>query len=865
MITRIAQLLLAGVCVLQFAPEAQAADSPRMKILNAGTNLRRLFVYRTPVVIGADGKFKTAMTPYRKKKPVAIPEFQSPLPPANWRTLEFSDAQWGQGRVMIIKDRGRATGRKLSALHTATRNSIICARAEFVVDDPAKVTDLKVSVVYVGGAALYVNGTEIARGHLPKGELKPDTLAGKYPDDFLVEAGKYVEPPKKFNNLPKAYDVAYRRLVDIAVPSKLLRKGQNVLAIELYRAPTNEAATKAKRGVHYGMYVVYGLYPYLALKSVEMSAAPGSALQPNTGRPQSVQVWNCRSFDTLATDSCGDPGEKIVPIKISGARNGVFAGRFVVSSDKPIEGLKIALSPLELKEGKGKLPASAAKLFYARQATPDVVLRRPAHLFDGLVAGIPATVPLAQKSRGHDSPGAVLPVWIRLRVPADAVPGEYQGDVTVEAKGLAKTTIPVRLAVSEWALAKPIDFRVTNLSVFSPHALARHYGVPTWSDRHFELIGQSIKLMSEVNARRLDVELILDVRGRHKTARPEESMVRWIKKPDGKGYTYDFTIVERYFDVIEKNAATPLPLLINCWGSINRKAPGKWSFESDVALYDPETKTYAKLKQPGWDDVEAMKAFWKPVLDELRKRIEKRGWWKYVAISHQSYCWAPPPQLVDLAHSIWPDATWGFTAHNGRLNGAFKGSKGLRMSAKYTECVWNEGKLRKRIPERIIAPRKAIWNSTGRNAHKNDSPLTTLLWIPETMLMRGHDGLGYLVADAFPIRNPKRKGRYYYLDLGRGGVLGGSTRSLLAPHKQQGIITSERYEMFRQGVQCGEAVLFLERALRSKKLSAEMTKTVNDYLNARSVILHARRLSEREDCDRDLYTLTGKVARALSK
>jgi hypothetical protein len=52
---------------------------------------------------------------------------------------------------------------------------------------PKKVQDLKLTLEYVGGIAVYVNGREVRRAHLPPGELKPDTLAERYPDDLYCE------------------------------------------------------------------------------------------------------------------------------------------------------------------------------------------------------------------------------------------------------------------------------------------------------------------------------------------------------------------------------------------------------------------------------------------------------------------------------------------------------------------------------------------------------------------------------------------------------------------------------------------------------------------------------------------------------
>ena len=62
----------------------------------------------------------------------------------------------------------------------------------------------------------------------------------------------------------------------------------------------------------------------------------------------------------------------------------------------------------------------------------------------------------------------------------------------------------------------------------SPDTLALQYGVPLWSDRHWELIGKSFDLMRPTGSRVVYVPLL-----RNTNQGNSESMVRWTKKKDG--------------------------------------------------------------------------------------------------------------------------------------------------------------------------------------------------------------------------------------------------------------------------------------------------------------------------------------------
>ncbi len=318
---------LAALAVVTFAPEAQAqspsgqAAPPATPILNNDSYLRAYFVHRTPVLITPDGQTRPLTDP-TARQPGPLPDFQSPPPPQDWTNPDFDDATWDRTRSPVEPDQpdGYTYGSRV-AWHAAAACSRICLRSRFVVDDPLNATGLRLSLEYVGGVVAYVNGREVARGHLPAGELDPDAAAERYPDDLYCEPGGLFLQDIKKN--PDGFARRYRRLTDVAVPAAILRKGVNVLAIEIRRAPVNEAAAKAKRQAVGGMSVVPGLWSYAELRSLDLSAAPGSTVRPNVARPAGLQVWTCAPYDTVTAFDYGQPGQPL-PVVLSAAPNGVF-------------------------------------------------------------------------------------------------------------------------------------------------------------------------------------------------------------------------------------------------------------------------------------------------------------------------------------------------------------------------------------------------------------------------------------------------------------------------------------------------------------------------------------------------------------
>jgi hypothetical protein len=853
-----------------------AEPSGRTTVLNNDSYLRQFMAFRTPVQVSPEGKVTVCLEPVGKD-PKPLAEFQSPLPPTDWMKPEFDDSAWERQRAPVEIGPGGATGHSHAARHTATVNSLICLRSKFVVEDPAQVQDLKLSVEYVGGAVVYVNGQELARGNLPAGALAPDTLAEKYPDDLYCEAGgKFLQDIRKNR---AGFERRYRRLADVPVPARLLKKRTNVLAIGLYRSAINESAVAAQRvAAPGGMYVVPGIWAHVGLKSLGLSAASGSAVAANIARPKGLQVWNCAPLDTITAFDYGDGG---VPqaVAVSSPRNGVFSGRLVISSDAAIQRLTVSVTDLTPSGGGGTIPAAAVNV---RCAAPAVVGKSwaPPHRYDALLDAIPAEFPVASAAppkeyalqgahepllveRKNQVAGALAPLWLAVRVPRDAKPGVYEGTVRVQAAGLDAVAVPLRVTVSAWTVPDPKNFRIHHFAYHSEDAIAKHYGVPLWSDEHLRLMGKSLALMAEVNSRQAIVNLAISFYGGNKgdpNCSNEATAVRWVKQPDGS-YKYDCTVLDKYLDLVARSMGKPSLLRINCWGQ-SKKQDGKLSGgEYAVSVHDPATGKLDAVSQPTPGTEESLQ-FWKPVLDEVRRKAESRGWWDVTALGWNSYCYPPVPEVVSVARRIWPEGVWSYTAHNGTLGASWATlEKGVTMPVRYADSVWTLGRLTPRGYSQLLKPRPGFWCFTWRSTMRDYSPLALLRGVPEDEIMRGQDGVSDFGADLFPVKSST--GRYYCLGNGRGtGGPSCSTQALLAPGPD-GPVGTERFEMLREGTELGEAILFIQQAIEDKKIEGELEQRANRLLEERAEAFLKNWSAGRMARDAQLLALAGEVAIAV--
>ena len=80
-------------------------------------------------------------------------------------------------------------------------------------------------------------------------------------------------------------------------------------------------------------------------------------------------------------------------------------------------------------------------------------------------------------------------------------------------------------------------------------------------------------------------------------------------------------------------------------------------------------------------------------------------------------------------------------------------------------------------------------------------------------------------------------------------------------------MVTERYEMFREGVQLAEALIFIERAIQEKKLSPALQERAEKALEARShaFIMNWFIIRDMTGTDEDakLLALAGDVAKEL--
>jgi hypothetical protein len=649
-------------------------------------------------------------------------------PPASgWLAADFDDSTWphlrkpdavgspAQYTVGITERNGWLRG--------------VYLRFRFEIPDPAAAGDLTFDADYIGGIKAFVNGAEIARGHLPAGDLDVETMADEYPQEAYVqtfaelsneEKAKYrgKEPPPtqvmgSADELTPAgsrlYKLRNRTINSVVIPQKLLRKGTNVLAIELRAAPLHPYVLKEWFGYR---AVEDRQWEHARLSRLELRGASKNLLS-SVGRPKGLQVWTEDMTRRLFSPEYLETGAAPGMIRLVGARNGSYSAQVVVGTDKPLANVKVTVSDLQWhghlqlhghlahvgavepaarsQQDMGKMPMPLQIAGMIPQPMRDISSLGEGRIVDGgethefgggiskygewtatkaraLVCFAPQTL------ADHNAAAAALgriqyfdwisaalperiaanscqPYWLSVKVPAEAVPGIYRGTVRVEGADFPAVTLPVEVEVLDWVIPDPRDFRTIVAIEQSPYGVAKQYKTPLWSAKHWELIEASLRQLAQAGNEVWFVPVILNTEFGNR----EDSMVKWIRKRDGS-LAFDYATMDHYLDLIVKTCGTPR--FISFVVMHGFQAP------VEVKILDEATGKEEHLKLG--PEVAGREKFWQPFASSVYSHMAAKG-------LDQAMIWGygwdgdGDPKLKPLLRQFVPEVFWICGSHDANI------------------------------------------------------------------------------------------------------------------------------------------------------------------------------------------------------
>jgi len=756
-------LRVSGLCisVLSAADLASAAD---VTVIDQQTAFR----YRTvlhPPVVGRGGKID-AGAKVGDNWVLRGGGVSSPLPDSGWIMPQFDDAEWSSQSGPLSGGYGNSRPAGMA---------LLCVRARFEVREPQR-ADLQLSLRYRGGAIVYLDGQEIARGYLPSGKIGPLTLAEDYPREaFVTPDGEALLPNYGRNDPPADVLPRYQsriRKLQIELPPEVLRKGTNVLAIELHRTAIPPELPPFGRGA----------WDTVGLVDWKLTAArPDAVVLPgNTGEIQlgSAEPWARLGENQAPPLLAGSPPK----LEMAAPLGGMGSGQIVAGAAETFGGLAASMSDLRSAPGD-VLPAQTVRIRYARLGGQFVpLLDRPA------------------------DKAAIQPIWLTASVPADARAGKYTGTLTVRLPGKA-FGVPVELTVYGWKVGRPHEWATCVNLLQSPESVAGQYGVPLWSDRHFALMEKSFALMGAAGNDVLGVSAV----GR--SVFGDDPLI--VFRRSGGRFAPELRLLRRYLELYDRHAAPPQFLALHVWSyGMYQRGEGR---DGGNVERRAETIPVVEIRGEKLVPVEApifggphTENTWRAVIDGVREEMRRLRWNRTRLLLGTSGDTWPSAETVRFFQKIAPDVQWRVLTHGGGCPrwgiSDHERTQPNDMVVGYLEIARRLTNHRVKWPEHPVPCNARDKVGSHPFTYRGLAVTNTIAGNYDGFCWKGIDYWTYTTG-----AGTRRNALNTYVHF--GNMVGGTPRAIAAPGPD-GAVATVQYEMLREGVQECEAALAIRRQLR---------------------------------------------------
>ncbi|MCW2263797.1 MULTISPECIES: DUF4091 domain-containing protein [Sphingobacterium] len=414
----------------------------------------------------------------------------------------------------------------------------------------------------------------------------------------------------------------------------------------------------------------------------------------------------------------------------------------------------------------------------------------------------------------------VRPVWLTVKIPSDATPGEYQAKVRIESKGKVTDQLTLKVTVLENILPKPSEW-VFHLDQWQhPSAVARVRGLEMWSDAHFEAMKPVMKMLADAGQKVITATMNKDP-WNVQTYDPYADMIVWNKNADGT-WAYDYKVFDRW---VQFMMDLGIKKMINIYSIV------PWNNEihyRDVAKNEV-VNVVAKPGTPAFEEL------WTPFLKDLVKHLDSKGWLGITNIAMDERTKEEVDGALSLLKKVAPTLGVSY-ADNQKTYQRYPDSKDISIAANHP---FSHEDLLDRKKRGLITTFYVYCGNNFPNQFTFSDPAESAYmgWYAEAA---DFDGLLHWAFNSW-VENPILDSRFRTWPAGDTYIVYPNGRS------------SIRYERTLEGVQDYEKVQIVKKALKEKGLtedlkrfeaaiqklnSAERTKVWNSNLNEAKALLN---------------------------
>ncbi|GAB3005932.1 DUF4091 domain-containing protein [Niabella terrae] len=438
---------------------------------------------------------------------------------------------------------------------------------------------------------------------------------------------------------------------------------------------------------------------------------------------------------------------------------------------------KVTVTVGDLSDDQGhKIPGDRISLGYVQYVMTDEFRngcghRKPQDFDSSLVADIINTdinsIPVSKNT--------VQAVWLSVKVPKNAIAGNYTGTVTVHAG--QPYELQIALTVLDRTLPSPGDWSFRLDYWQHPAAVARVHDVPLWSDAHFELLSRYYTMLAQAGQKIITASIVEEPWG-HQTYDDYPSLITWIKKKNGS-WEYDYSLFDKYIAFVMRCG---IRSQINCYSMV----PWKIAFSYYDESLQKDTVFTGAIGTPSYN------AFWRNMLTDFTRHLKEKGWFDITTIAMDERPMKAMKSVIDLLGTIDP---------NWKISLAGDYHQEIEASV-YDYCIAS----RWAFPDRILQKRAALgkistWYVCCTEKYPNMftfSPPDEAVWAGWYTAATGMNGLLRWAYNSWP-QTPLTDSRFTSWPAG-------DTYQVYP-----GPLTSIRFEKLIEGIQDFEKIQYLRQ------------------------------------------------------
>lgn len=319
--------------------------------------------------------------------------------------------------------------------------------------------------------------------------------------------------------------------------------------------------------------------------------------------------------------------------EVSGVRNEQISAQIAIAAKQYISALSVEVNDFVSSNG-GIINRENIKIRYAKyvpvhRARSELIwTEKPEDVYGGGVSGYGApdvvADPLVEMNNVDVPAFRAQPVWFTFDVPFDALPGNYQGSITISSENFQKREVSISIQVLDAGIPNPEDYNFFLDLWFNPNAIAVSSDLELWSEKHWELIEIYMEDLLSRGAKTITTTIThdpwqiewMDGKTHSQTGIGYAPMIQWNLAPDST-WSYDYSIFDRY---VELAMRVGISKRIDVFSLTPFKGKGK----RYITYFDERED---QLLQKPYDQFdEKYKTHWKSFLRDFVIHLTKKGW-----------------------------------------------------------------------------------------------------------------------------------------------------------------------------------------------------------------------------------------------